>query len=250
MTSTPAPAPKISLSKKGADQPAQQAAPPAAAKVDGLALIMGRNAFYQHNYKTILYIVLGQIAVILTLLIMLLKLLDFTAARDYYFPMRENNEVIQELPLSEPLLTGAQIRDWADEAVTHPLTFGYYAHPLRLQNSRAYFTTPGWADFTNALDEAKVLSTIGAFGVEDASEQPKVVVTTLRPGTRAEIVKQGINGYRYEWHVKMTIDLSFYDTRQQYRQSWKVDLRIMRVRAMASRFGIGIHQLLAESSLE
>lgn len=250
MTATPAPPPKISLSKKGADQPAQQAGPPATAKVDGLALIMGRNAFYQHNYKTILYIVLGQVAVILTLLTMLLKLLDFTAARDYYFPMRENNEVIQELPLSEPLLTDAQIRDWAEEAVTHTLTFGYYDHLIRLQNSRAYFTTPGWADFTNALDEAKVLSTIGALGVEDASEQRKVVVTTLRPGTRAEIVEQGLNGYRYEWHVKMTIDLSFYDTKQQYRQSWKVDLRIMRVRAMASRFGIGIHQLLAESSLE
>jgi hypothetical protein len=173
---------------------------------------MGRNAFYQHNYKTILYIVLGQIAVILTLLTMLLKLLDFTAARDYYFPMRENNEVIQELPLGEPLLTDAQIRDWAEEAVTHTLTFGYYDHLIRLQNSRAYFTTPGWADFTKALDEAKVLSTIGALGVEDASEQRKVVVTTLRPGTRAEIVEQGINGYRYEWHVKMTIDLSFYDT--------------------------------------
>lgn len=250
MTSTPAPAPKISLSKKGEDRPAQQAEPPVTTKVDGLALIMGRNAFYQHNYKTILHIVLGQLAVILTLFAMLLKLLDFTAARDYYFPMRENNEVIQELPLGEPLLTDAQIRDWAEEAVTHTLTFGYYDHLIRLQNSRAYFTTPGWADFTKALDDAKVLSTIGAIGVDGASEQRKVIATALRPGTRAEIVSQGINGYRYEWHVKMTIDLSFYDTKQQYRQSWKVDLRIMRVRAMSSRFGIGIQQLLAESSLE
>lgn len=157
MTSTPAPAPKISLDKKGADQPAQQAAPPAAAKVT-VALIIGAKHFYQHNYKTILYIVLGQIAVILTLLIMLLKLLDFTAARDYYFPMRENNKVIQELPAQRATThRRTRLSDWAEEAVSHTLTFGYYDHLIRLQNSRAYFTTPGWADFTKALDDAKVL---------------------------------------------------------------------------------------------
>lgn len=251
MTVSPSSAPKISLAKKGEGSSATaQAGPSAATKVDGLALVMARNAFYQHNYRNILYIVLGQIVMVATLVAILIKLLDYTAARDYYFPMRQNNELIEEMPLSEPLFTDAQIKDWAEEAVTHTLTFGYYDHLMRLQSSRAYFTTPGWGFFTKALADARVLAKIGAFGVDGASPQGKVVVTNIRPGTHAEIVSQGLNGYRYEWRVHMVVDLSFYDMEQQYRQSWNVDLRILRVRAMSSRFGIGIHQLLAESSSE
>lgn len=247
MTAPSAPAAKISLAKKS-ESPSAAQPQAATAKTDGLALVMARNSFYQHNYKNILYIVLGQIVMVTTLVIIVFKLLDYTAARDYYFPMRQNNELIEELPLSEPLFTDAEIRDWAEEAVTRTLTFGYYDHLLRLQNSRAYFTTPGWGFFTSALADARVLAKIGAIGVQNASSEGKVVVTNVRPGTRAEITSQGLNGGRYEWRVHLTVDLSFYDTQQQYRQSWDVDLRILRVRAMSSRFGIGIHKLLAESS--
>ena len=252
MTVPPASTPKISLAKKGeGGSAATQSVPHAAAKVDGLALVMARNAFYQHNYKNILYIVLGQVVMVATLVAVLIKLLDYTTARDYYFPMRQNNELIQELPLTEPLFTDTQIKEWAEEAVTHTLTFGYYDHLMRLQDSRAYFTTPGWAAFTKALSDARVLAKIGAFGVTGAAPQGKVVVTNIRPGTHAEIQSEGIgrNG-RYEWRVHLVVDLSFYDTEQQYRQSWNVDLRILRVRAMSSRYGIGIHELLAESASE
>ncbi len=82
-------------------------------------------------------------------------------------------------------------------------------------------------------------------------QRKKVVVTNVRPGTHAVIQSEGIgpNG-RYEWRVHLVVDLSFYDTEQQYRQAWNVDLRILRVRAMSIRYGIGIHELLAESASE
>lgn len=223
------------------------AAPASGNKPDGLALIMARNSFYTINANKMMIVFLGQIALIIAMSVVIIKLLDFTDSRDHFFPAQADNTLILERPLSEPVFSNEQIRSWVENAVTRTMTFGFYDHLLRLQQSRNYFTTQGWASFTSALDAAQIFERIGA--VQSATIRPskQVVVARLRSGDRARIVQAGLIGGRYNWKVQLDIDITFNNRGTQTRFTWKVDVMVTRLPTMESREGIGISQLVAEA---
>jgi hypothetical protein len=240
--------PKVSLTKKGEGNEPRAAAPapaPTPGRVDAMALILSRNDFYQVNAERALLIVLGQFVLIAALVAVILRLFDFTNSRDYYFPVRTDNTLILEKSLADPVYTDEQIKAWAEKAVTRTLTFGYYDHLLRLQNSRIYFTTKGWATFTQALTDAQILERMNAVHSEAVQGRNMVLASTLRGGRRAVISNQGIIGWYYTWQVELRINAAFLEDDKQTSAPWKVNILIIRVPAAESREGIGIDQLVA-----
>lgn len=247
--SAPAPA-RVSLAKKGeagATKPATAA--PAPGRVDALALVLARNDFYQTNAERTLLIVLGQIVLIASLIAVIVRLFDFTDSRDYFFPVQNDNTLILERPLSEPVFSDEQIRAWAERAVTRTLTFGYYDHLLRLQNSRIYFTNRGWATFMQALADAQILERINAVKSDQIIGRNMVVTTSMRGGRRATITNQGVLGWYYSWQVELQINAAFLEGNLQTSTPWRVQVLIVRVPAMESREGIGIDQLVATRAI-
>ena len=234
----------VSLTKKadiagsGADRPAS-----GIPRVDGLALVVARNTFYAQHYHKILYLVLAQFVAIVMIGAVLLRLFDFTASRDYYFPIAEDNKLIVERALYEPLFTDDEMKDWAQQAVTTTLTFGFYDYTMRWQESRSFFTPRGWASFTKAMDDINLLDTIG---VVERKGGTRVVVARLRPGFRPEIKRQGIVGGQYVWEMTMPMDISFLSAEKEQRFSWVVDIRVVRMLTNNSRYGRGIEWLIAE----
>ncbi len=254
---------KVSLAKK--DAPAAAAAPPpkavaapamapagsaapASTKPDGLTLIMARNHFYATNVQRMMIVFLGQIVLIVAMVAVIFKLVEFTDSRDYFFPAQADNTLILERPLSEPVFSNEQIRAWVENAVTRTMTFGFYDHLLRLQQSRNFFTTDGWASFTRAMDQAQMFERIGAVPSPTLRATQQVVVARLRSGNRAEIKQAGILGGRYTWKVELDIDITFTTRSTQTRFTWKVDVTVSRLPTMESREGIGISQMVAEAA--
>lgn len=213
-------------------------------RVDGLALVMARNDFYFQNYANILYLVLAQLAAIGLMLAVLVRLFEFTDSREYYFPIQSDNKLIVERGLYEPVYTDDALQDWAQEAVSAALTFGYYDYTMRWQAARNYFTARGWASFTKAMADVKITETIGAGEVRT---EPKVIFARVRPGYRPEIRRQGILGGVYVWDVHVPIDVTFYTLERETRYSWNVDIRIVRMGTNESRYGLGISQLNADA---
>lgn len=248
MTDIASSSPPAEPVKTGAETAkAPNAAP--AHRVDGLALLMLRNGFYANNMQKLMYVMVGQLIIIAILIATTNKMLEFTDSRDYYFPVQTDNSLIVERPLTEPVFTDEQIVDWAEQAVTNTMTFGYYDHLIRLQDSRRFFTTPGWASFTKALSDAKFLAVIGAESDPVIRGNRQVVASSVRPGERARITKKGISSLRYTWVVEMIIDVGMYERSRQVRFPWRVELIINRQPAMESREGIGINQFVAFNQL-
>jgi intracellular multiplication protein IcmL len=242
--SSAAPTSRISLTKKGDMPVSGQPASVTTSRVDSLALVLARNAFYHTNYQKLLWVVLGQIAAIVVLVAVLDRLFEYTAARDYYFPVQTDNTLILERPLYEPVYTDEEIRNWAEEAVTRTMTFGYYDYLMRWQASRGYFTLMGWASFTKAMENVSIMETIGALPGHGRGQQ--VIVTQVHPGRRPEIRQQGIVGYQYAWDISMPVDVTFFGRTRESRYSWNVEIRIVRLPTREGRFGRGISQLIAE----
>ena len=248
MTDTPSSSTPAEPEKTGAVS-AKAPSTPSAHRVDGLALLMLRNGFYNNNMQKLTYVMIGQFIMIGILIFTTVKMMEFTDSRDYYFPVQTDNSLITERPLSEPVFTDEQITEWAEQAVTNTMTFGYYDHLIRLQESRRFFTTPGWASFTKALSDAKFLASIGAETDVVVKGARQVVSSRVRPGERARITKKGINGLRYTWVVELIIDVGMYERSRQVRFPWRVELIINRQPAMESRDGIGINQFVAFNQL-
>jgi len=256
---------KVSLTKKEATTPppatAETGSPAAPAirspgasqtptqKIDGLTLIIARNSFYLVNNKKMMQVFLGQFVLIFVMIAVIVKLLDFTDSRDHFFPAQADNTPIIERPLSEPVFSNEQIRSWVENAITRTMTFGFYDHLLRMQTSRSFFTTSGWASFTKALETARIFETIGA--TEGGNRTNKQVVSArLRSGDRATIVQSGIMRGRYSWKVNLNIDVTFSNRSTQTRHTWHVELLVTRLPTMESREGIGISQIIATAQAQ
>lgn len=239
---------KISLAKN--ETPAPKAAPAGpeagAAPNHGLTLVIARNSFYAANSQKVMKIFLGQLLVVAAMVVVLFKLMNFTDSHDHFFPVQTDNTLILERPLTEPVYSNEQIRSWVENAVTRTMTFGFYDQLMRMQQSRNYFTTEGWASFTSALNNAKTLEFIGAVESETMRATKKVMTAQLRSGDRATITQAGVLDGRYAWKLHLNIDVIYSTPNTQTRSTWKVEILVVRLPAMESREGIGISQMIAE----
>jgi len=126
------------------------------------------------------------------------------------------------------------------------MTFGFYDHLLRLQQSRNFFTTEGWAGFTEAMDQSRLFELIGAVPSTNKSP-PQVVTARLRSGDRAVITQVGVLGGRYTWKLELPLDIALTSRSTQTRNTWKFEVTVSRLPTMESREAIGISQLIAEA---
>ncbi len=232
--------PPVSLVKKSDHLVLPPKAEERHSTVDGLALVMARNNFYVFHYHKILYIVLAQLAGIIILVMILFRLFEFTDSRDYFFPVQQDSTLIIERPLYESVYSDDEMRRWVEEATTTTLTFGYYDYQMRWQDSRGYFTPQGWASYNRAMEN--VLNYIGV-GIENSAK--KVILTRVHPGKGAEIKRQGISNGVYTWDFTISLDVTYFGTSEQSRETWNVDLRIVRMPSNISRYGRGIKWLVA-----
>jgi len=245
MTENPPRSGKVSLVKKQDHAPA--AAPETAAPGaygDGLTLILTRNEFYKNNYKNLVLIGALQFLTLLMLIAILSRLFQFTDSRDYFFPVQEDNELIIEHPMFEPQYTHEQLQEWTEKAITQALTFGFYDYAPRLQESRAFFTTEGFSNFLKALDKANIIAKIGG---RTETAEPQVVQTQIKPEGRAKIIDEGVAGGYYIWKVEMSVNVTFISNTREHRESWKLEITVVRVPTTMGRFGIGIDQIIAKS---
>lgn len=215
-----------------------------ATKPDALVLVMARNTFYYANAENLLKVAVGQFVLIVLMIAVLFRINDFTAARDYYFPVQTNDMLVIERPLYEPILNDTELLAWADRAIQATFTFGHYDYLTRLQEARPYYTLMGWASFTRALKQSTILVQIGAEKSEKMVGNKQVVTVAMRPGTQPRIIKQGVLGGLYMWEVDADIDVTLMNETQQSRFSWQATMRISRQPIMESRYGIGISSIV------
>lgn len=211
------------------------AAPPRAASSEitrGLEQVVVRNEFYRDGYRTLLKVALVEGFIIIGLIALMFFLVHVHQPENRYFATTEDGRLIPMVDLKDANLSRPAMMSWAAQAATEVMTFGHHDYRRRLQEASRNFTNRGWASFTEALDNSRLIESI---------EANRQVVTAAPRG--APILKQeGVVNGRWQWVIQIPIVMSFESGQRVQNKNAMITMVIVRVRRLESASGVGIAQ--------
>lgn len=201
-------------------------------KESPLEIIRNRNVFYQDGYRTMQKIVVMEAFVILALILMFLMLFAFSRPKDRFFATTADGKLIKLSSLEEPLLKKPAILNFASEAATQVMTFGFHDYRARLQEASENFTTDGWESFLEALNQAKYIETI---------TNGRQVISAV-PVAPPVIVSEGVDKGIYKWMVEVPLAISIEAGSKIATKKILVRMVISRRSKVLYEKGLGIDQ--------
>lgn len=227
---------KTTVTPKGeAPKGKASASAPTTTKYTGaLELIVLRNNFYRDNYRRLMLVCLGLIA--LTGALTYWGLYERShQPLPQYFATTYDGKLIPIVPLSEPGLTPNAVLQWATDAAQACYTFNFVNFRKALQDIRIYFTKTGYQYFLKALKDSNNL---------DAVQTKQMVVSAVPTGAPV-ILKKGVfndgsGAGVYSWTVQLPMELEYRSANERFRQRIVLTMVISRVSTLESPKGVAI----------
>lgn len=210
-------------------------APPRAATQEqtrGLEQVVVRNEFYRDGYRTLLKVALAEGIIILAMIGVMFFVVHVHQPENRYFATTEDGRLIPMVALNSPNLSRPALMSWAAQASTEVMTFGHHDYRRRLQEASRNFTNRGWASFTEALENSRLIESI------EANRQ----VLTAAPRGAPVLQQEGMVNGRYQWIIQIPMVLAYESGSRVQNSNVLVTLVIVRVPRLESSSGVGIAQ--------
>jgi intracellular multiplication protein IcmL len=200
---------------------------------DILEKVVIRNAFYRDGqHKIILILLISMIAN--ALLGLLIVYLMTHPPQPKYFATSIHGRITPLFALDEPNQSDSAILQWANQAAIAAFTYNFVNYREELQASSGFFTSEGWSQFLQALQESNNL---------DAVKAKKLIVSAV--ATRAPVILQkGVLNGRFSWRIQMPVLVTYQSASEFTQQNNVVTLLVTRVSTLNSPRGIGIAQFV------
>lgn len=151
-----------------------------------------------------------------------------------YFATSINGRITPLAPLDEPNQSDSAVLQWANQAAIASYTYNFVNYREEFAAASTYFTTAGWEQFLNALQQSNNL---------DAVKAKKLIVSAV--ATRAPIILQkGVLNGNFSWRVQMPILVTYQSASEFSQQNNVVTMLITRISTLESPRGIGIAQFI------
>ena len=200
---------------------------------DALMAVTLRNDFYRDGQQRLMLILLISILANIVLATMLGYVVSHPPAPKY-FATSINGRITPLFPLNEPNQSDSAVLQWANQAAIAAFTYNFVNYRTELQAASGFFTSDGWDQFLNALQQSNNL---------DAVKAKKLIVSAV--ATRAPIILQkGLLNGQYAWRVQMPILVTYQSASEFTQQNNVVTMLITRVSTLNSPRGIGISQFV------
>ena len=200
---------------------------------DALKDIAHRNAFYKDGQRKIVLILLVSMCANVIFGGILFYIVSHPPAPKY-FATSVNGRITPLTALNEPNQSDSAVLQWANQAAIAAFSYNFVNYRSELQAASGFFTSTGWTQFLNALQDSNNL---------DAVRAKKLIVSAV--ATRAPIILQkGILNNRYSWRVQMPILVTYQSASEFTQQNNVVTMLITRVSTLNSPRGIGISQFV------
>jgi|JI10StandDraft_1071094.scaffolds.fasta_scaffold17595_6 intracellular multiplication protein IcmL len=207
---------------------------------DALQAVMLRNNFYRDSYRRVLAVLLIMIVVNVGLFALVYYLIT-TRPKPEYFATTTDGKVIRMYALSEPVVTSAELLQWATAAATTVNTYDFTNWRKALQEASDYFTPGGWREFQDALKSSNNLGTVTT---------KKLSVTAVATGAPTILDKGVINGV-YKWKVQLPLLITYESASTNISQPVVATMLITRTSTLETPRGIAIDAFyMSEQSLE
>lgn len=202
---------------------------------DAVSTVLSRNTFYRDGYRLLLRISLIQGLVIILLIASIVTIVLSLETRYIYFATTADGRIINIVPLNEPYRTRGDVIAWAAGRAQDVMRFGYNDFRQRLQESSQHFSETGWASFTKAMKDARIL---------EAVEGRKLTVAldvNSAPEVRRAFVNEGV----YTWILQFPATIRFDGPQAPQPMQIILTLQIVRVSTLQNPAGISIEQWIA-----
>lgn len=150
----------------------------------------------------------------------------------------QDGKVLPNVPISQPINNSAQAAAWLGEELRSIFSFDFVHYKEQVESHKISFTLDGWTAFLAALNDSKF--------VQSVRENRQVVSAT--PTSAPRVVAEGTLGGRYTWKIEQTFLFTFYAGQQSQSQQVKISATVVRVPTYENPSGLGIQQLIQEST--
>lgn len=192
-----------------------------------------QNKFYRDGQQSLMFALLTAIAIIFVITSLLVYIVTHPP-EPQYFATSINGRITPLYPLTEPNQSDSAVLQWANQAAIAAFTYNFVNYRDELQATSGFFTTNGWQQFLDALQQSNTLDQVKA---------KKLVVSAV--ATRAPIILQkGVLSGRFAWRVQMPILVTFQSASEFNEQNNVVTMLITRISTLDSPRGIGISQFV------
>ena len=129
---------------------------------NALPTVLLRNIFYRDAYKRVIACVF--IALIIDVILLVGVIYKSTQVpAPQYFAATPDGRIIQQHPLTDPVLSDAQVLAWVSNVTQALYRMDYVHWQDQLQLVANYFTPAGWRNYVSALKASNNLNALTQF---------------------------------------------------------------------------------------
>jgi intracellular multiplication protein IcmL len=192
----------------------------------------GRNDYYRDGAHTLMFIVNFQAVVMALLTIALAVYFCSRESNDRYYAATFDGKAIPLVARSYPNMGNEAISDWAANAASEIMTFGFNDIDVRFAQSRKNFTADGWESFRKGVIQTKLDKAI-------LDTQQISAAVPLSP----PILKQvGLINGKYGWAFDVPLLITFRAGSDIRPVSKTVHMVITTVSTRENPYGVGINE--------
>lgn len=152
------------------------------------------------------------------------------------FGLTPELRVIDMVPVSKPVYTEQEIRNWVADAVRTIYSYNFVHWRDQLNDTRSLFATDeAFSSFVQAMQASGVLNTVRS--------KRLVVSSILRKPPN--ILNKGMYKGRYSWRVEVPVNIRYESSSTSLTQELLVKVLVQRVAQTTNPRGLGIAQIIA-----
>lgn len=133
-------------------------------------------------------------------------------------------------PVYQPNVSPKALLNWASLAATAAYTLDYVTYERALENLKPFFTSTGYENFMNAINQAGIINDLSA---------KKLLMSAVPIGTPT-IINEGPVFGEYTWVIQLPIAIKYQTASEESTQFKAVSLIVSRVSPDIAPRGIGI----------
>ncbi len=185
---------------------------------------------YRDGYKNMFRISMALALVIVALVVAVYYRVSEVIPQDRYFAETAAGQRMQMVALSEPYINNALLLDWAAQAATEILTFGFNDVDARFARSSQYFSPEGWESFRISMGSSETLKNVRNY---------QQVITAI-PMAPPSILAEGRSGGKMGWLIEVPVVMTVRAPGAERRIRSFVRMFVVRLPTTVNPAGLGI----------
>jgi len=185
---------------------------------------------YRDGYKNMFRVSIALVLLIVGLLVAVFYRVAYVLPQDRYYAVMAGGHLMPLVALQEPYINNPLLLDWAAQAATEILTFGFNDVNERYAASQKYFSPEGLVSFRDSFVRSRLFTNVQRF---------QQVITAI-PAAPPVILGQGMQEGQRGWMIEVPIIMTVRVPGVEKRVRASVRMFVVRLPTSINPAGLGI----------